>query len=96
MKNPDTIGSLYDAAHGNGDQDAAKRLFGTAHHWKPEARTYKGKTYQPTEEDHAFRKHLDDFLDWHEKHKDDSRQGEMEFPDHNPGTDNMDADDVAF
>lgn len=68
-KNPDTIRSLYLAAK-DGIQDAGKRLFGFANNWKPEPRVYQGKTYQPSAADHAFRKALDEFLDWREANGD--------------------------
>ncbi len=66
---PDTIGSLYDAAAGNQDSEAAKRLFGFANNWQPEPREYNGKTYQPSKADYLFREALDAFLGWHEEHE---------------------------
>jgi hypothetical protein len=43
---------------------AGKRLFGFAHHYKPEPRTVGNKTYQPSEADHLFREALTAFLEW--------------------------------
>lgn len=62
LKNPDTIGSLYDA---RADRHCLNRLFGLAHEWKPEPREWKGKVYQPSPADHNLRAGLDQFLDWH-------------------------------
>jgi hypothetical protein len=65
LKNPDTIGSLYDVRHE--DEDARKRLWGFVEHYKPEAREFKGKVYQPTAADHKFREALDAFGDYFKK-----------------------------
>ena len=64
--NPDTIGSLYDAAK-DGNEDARKRLYGFANNWKPEPRTVGGKTYQPSAADLKFREALDAFLEHQEQ-----------------------------
>lgn len=64
-KNPDTIGSLYDALK-NGDDYARSRLFGLANDWECKPREYNGKTYPPSEGDKATRKALDAFLAWEE------------------------------
>lgn len=62
-QNPDTIESLYHAAH-TGDDAARKRLFGLAHSMTLEPRTVGDKTYPPSEADKQTRKALDAFLAW--------------------------------
>lgn len=71
LKEPDTIGSLYEARHD--DEDARRRLWGFATNYQPEARTVGGKTYQPSANDHEFRKQLDLFLEWFEHNHPDEK-----------------------
>jgi len=69
MKNPDTIGSLYEARHD--DEDARKRLWGFVSHYEPKGWTGRdGKERPPSEADKKFRQALDDYADYAEKHKD--------------------------
>lgn len=69
LKNPDTIGSLFDARHD--DEDARKRLFGFVSHFEPKPWTGNdGKQRPPSKSDIDFRKALDDFADWHESNPD--------------------------
>lgn len=70
-RNPETIGELYQSAKAGNDDDR-KRLFGFARNWKPAAREFQGKTYQPTEADLVFRDALDAFMVWEEKHGKDT------------------------
>lgn len=75
MRNPDTIGSLYDARHD--DEDARKRLWGLIKGgeecgWVPKAREFKGKIYQPSEADKKFYAALKQHKEWFdENHSDD-------------------------
>jgi hypothetical protein len=96
MASPDTVRSLY-AATKAGDKDAQSRLWGFANHWNPEPRTVGNKTYQPTAADHKFREALDAFLDWHEKHENDTDPDAKTLKDPEPGDPNPEEeDDVPF
>lgn len=71
LKNPDTIGSLFEARHGTDDESDTmrKRLWGMVKggkesNWTPKPREYKGKTYQPSEADKQFYRSLKQFSDW--------------------------------
>jgi hypothetical protein len=70
LKNPDTIGSLYDAR--KDDEDARKRLWGLRKGgeecgWVPKPREYNGKTYQPSEADKKFYLAMKDFAAWYDE-----------------------------
>lgn len=96
-RKPDTIGSLYKQIHEAGQDEAEaarKRLFGFANNWKPEPREWNGRIIQPTEADKVFREALDAFLEWHEKHGNDTQpEKEPEVP----GTEAYkEEDDVPF
>lgn len=96
MSHPDTIRSLY-AATKAGDEAAQKRLWGFANNWAPEARTVNGKTYQPTAQDHLFREALDAFLDWHERHGNDTEPEHKTIQDPPTGANpEDDEDNVPF
>jgi Mitochondrial genome maintenance MGM101. len=69
LKNPDTIGSLFDARHD--DEDARRRLFGLRDHFEPKPWTGNdGKQRPPTKADQDFRKALDAFSDYYDKNHD--------------------------
>jgi len=71
LKNPDSIGSLFDARHD--DEDARKRLFGFVNHYEPKGWTKRdGTQMPPSAADLKFREALDAFADWEEKHGGDS------------------------
>lgn len=64
LKNPDTIGGLYEAAKG-GDTKASNRLFGFAEHFEPKGWEKRdGTPMPPSETDEKFRGALDAFMDW--------------------------------
>ncbi len=64
LKNPDTIGGLYEAAK-SGDDEARKRLFGFAEHFEPKGWTNReGKLMPASDTDKKFRQALDEFMDW--------------------------------
>lgn len=65
LKEPDTIGSLFESRHD--DEYARKRLFGFALNFKPEG--WKGNP--PRADEIKFREALDAFMDWHEETKPD-------------------------
>ena len=72
LKNPDTIGSLYDARHD--DEDARKRLWGFVEHFEPKGWTNRdGTEMPPSKADHEFRAALDQFSDWFEATHPDER-----------------------
>ena len=72
LKNPDTIGSLYDARHD--DEDARKRLWGMVNHYEPKGWTKRDGTEMPaSKSDHEFRAALDQFNDWFEATHPDER-----------------------
>lgn len=80
--NPDTIGSLYEAMK-SGDEIAQARLWGLAHHWKPEPRQVGDKTYNPSAADFATRAALDAFEAF-EKAKPQSEPSEPEPDEQTP------------
>lgn len=66
LKNPDTIGSLFEARHE--DEDARKRLFGFAHNFEPKGWTKRdGTEMPPNKSDIEFREKLDQFMEWYEE-----------------------------
>lgn len=70
LKNPDTIGSLYDQRHGQDEesQAARQRLFGFVHHWEPTGWDKRDGTHvPPSAADLKFREALDAFADWFER-----------------------------
>lgn len=70
LKHPDTIGSLYEARHGNDDEsnEMRQRLWGFLNKFEPKPWVGKdGKTRGPNDTDIKFRKALDEFGDWFEK-----------------------------
>ena len=72
LKNPDTIGSLYDARHD--DEDARKRLWGFATNYEPKGWTKdNGQQMPPNASDIKFREALDQFVDWFEKNHPDEK-----------------------
>lgn len=83
-KEPDSIGSLYEAMKG-GDEAAQKRLWGFAKHWQPAPHDYNGKTYQPSKQELLFREALDAFCDWHDKHGQDADPDANEDANEPPG-----------
>lgn len=67
MRNPDTIGSLYLARHGEDDasNEARQRLWGFCEHFEPKGWTKRdGTEMPPSESDIIFRKYLDEFKKW--------------------------------
>lgn len=70
LKNPDTIGSLYDQRHG-ADMDAQtarERLYGFLHHYQPEGWVKRdGTKMPPSDSDKLFREALDAFGEFLEK-----------------------------
>ena len=78
LKDPDTIGSLFEARHD--DEDARRRLFGFVSHFEPKPWTANdGKSRPPSKSDLDFRKALNAFDAWYQKNHD----GE-EFEDDKP------------
>lgn len=76
IKHPDTIGSLYEARHGNDDEsnEMRQRLWGFVTHFEPKPWTKRDGTVVPaSDSDHKFRKALDAFADWFEKHHPDEK-----------------------
>lgn len=72
LKNPDTIGSLFDARHD--DDESRSRLFGFFHNFTPKPWTGKdGKERPPSDSDKKFRVALDAFGDWFEKNHPEER-----------------------
>lgn len=70
LKNPDTIGSLYDARHGDDEeaQIARSRLWGFVTNYEPKGWVKRDGTQMPANDaDHAFRASLDQFADWFAK-----------------------------
>lgn len=66
LKNPDTIGSLYELRHD--DEDARKRLWGFVSHYEPKGWTGKdGKERPPSKSDIQFREALDQFKEFFDK-----------------------------
>ena len=71
MKNPDTIGSLFDERHGTDDlaQEARQRLYGFLNHFEPKGWEKRdGSKMPPSQADINFREALDAFGEWFEKH----------------------------
>lgn len=70
LKSPDTIGSLYEARHGqNADsQELRQRLWGFVTHYEPKGWTKKDGTQMPaSESDKKFREALDAFKEFFDK-----------------------------
>lgn len=70
MKHPDTIGSLFEARHGQDDasQEARQRLWGFVNHYEPKGWTKtNGIQMPPSAGDLKFREALDAFAAWFEK-----------------------------
>jgi len=66
MKNPETIGQLYDARHD--DDEARKRLWGFLNHYEPKGWVKKdGTKMPPSENDLKFREALDAFGEYLEE-----------------------------
>ena len=66
LRNPDTIGSLYEARHA--DEDASRRLFGFAYNFEPKGwQKTNGDQMPPSAADNKFRADLDAFLDYFKK-----------------------------
>jgi hypothetical protein len=66
MKEPDTIGSMYEARHD--DEYLRKRLFGLMQNFEAKGWTNRfNKQMPPSKEDIAFREALDAFAEWAEK-----------------------------
>lgn len=71
LKDPDTIGSLYEARHGTDDlaQEARQRLYGFLHNYEPKGWTKRdGTQMPPSEADKKFRVALDQFGEFWEKY----------------------------
>jgi hypothetical protein len=65
LRNPDTIGSLYEARHD--DDEARKRLFGFVNNYEAKPWTGNdGKVRPPNKSDVEFREALDAFKDWYD------------------------------
>jgi hypothetical protein len=67
LRDPDTIGSLYEARHGSDDmaQEARQRLWGFVTNYQPKPWTNRsGVEMPPSVTDVQFRAHLDKFADW--------------------------------
>jgi hypothetical protein len=65
LRNPDTIGSLFEARHD--DEDARKRLFGFVSNYEAKPWTGNdGKVRPPNKADVEFRTALDAFKDWYD------------------------------
>lgn len=76
LKNPDTIGSLFEQRHGHTDEaaEARQRLFGFVHHFEPSGWTKRdGTKMPPSETDLQFRDALDAFLAWFETEHPDEK-----------------------
>lgn len=71
MKNPHTIGWLYEQRHDS--EDARKRLFGFVHNYEAAGWTDGNQKFHPaTESDKTLRLALDAFAEFEEKHKNDT------------------------
>lgn len=72
MKNPETIGQLYELRHD--DEEARNRLFGFVNHYEPKGWTKRdGTKMPPSKKDIQFRSDLDAFWDWFkETHPDEA------------------------
>ena len=70
LKNPETIGELYDLRHD--DEQARRRLFGFVFNFEPKGWTNRqGKQMPPSESDLKFRDDLDAFYAWFEENHPD-------------------------
>jgi len=70
MRNPETIGQLYDMRHGNDEesQAARQRLWGFIERYEAKGWEKRdGTKMPPSEADKKFRQALDACADWHEK-----------------------------
>jgi hypothetical protein len=70
LQNPDTIGSLYVARHGDDDESqvARQRLWGFVNNYEPKGWTKRdGTVMPPSASDIKFREALDAFAEWFEK-----------------------------
>lgn len=70
LHSPDTIGSLYEARHGDDEdaQMARQRLWGFVNHFEVKGWTKKdGTQMPPTDTDKKFREALDAFGEWFQK-----------------------------
>lgn len=70
LKNPDTIGSLFEMRHGSDDESAAarQRLWGFVSNYQPKPWTGNdGQERPPSASDVQFREYLDMFADWFER-----------------------------
>lgn len=68
LTNPDTIGSLYDARHGNDEESQAmrQRLWGFLEHYQPAAWVGRdGKSHPASKDDIEFRRALDACKQYH-------------------------------
>lgn len=95
MKNPHTIGWLYEQRHDS--EDARKRLFGFVHNYEAAGWTDSNqKFHPPTESDKTLRLALDAFAEFEEKHKNDTEVSEGQPAD--PANDLPDdpGDDVPY
>lgn len=76
LRNPDTIGSLYDLRHGNDDeaQAARQRLWGFVEHYEPKPWVKNnGEEVPPSAADVKFREALDQFAAWFEREHPDEK-----------------------
>jgi len=70
LKSPDTIGSLYEARHGQDEesQSLRQRLWGFLNHFEPKGWEKRdGTKMPPSESDKKFRTALDQFGEWYER-----------------------------
>lgn len=70
LKNPDTIGSLYEQRHGQDEESQAsrQRLWGFVNHFEPKPWVKKdGTQMPPSKTDVTFRESLDAFAEWFEQ-----------------------------
>jgi hypothetical protein len=76
LKAPDTIGSLFEARHGNDDeaQAARQRLFGFLNSYEPKGWVKRdGTQMPPSAGDLKFREALDAFGEWFEREHPDEK-----------------------
>ena len=76
LKNPDTIGSLFNLRHGESDECAAarQRLWGFVSHFEPKGWQKRDGTQMPASDaDKEFREHLDAFQAWFERNHPDEK-----------------------
>lgn len=96
LKRPDTIRSLYTQLK-EGNEEAGKRLWGFANHYEPKGWNDR----PPSNADIVFREALDAFLEWHEKHGEDTKgqpepEPEPEGPRGHDYSPEPEEDDVPF